>query len=142
MVNADSLNIALIELAEKRIELSGLNYSDESYDDLEEELHDMEDAFVEKYGKYLEKVFEEVHEKYCSDTEVLLPIDYIAKNYTKNGQHPDGKPAYDVSPKEGVWVELDENPTEEAHLVLVPNPARILLMMGNKTQKEVWRAGK
>ncbi|MES2733633.1 MAG: hypothetical protein V4714_17950 [Bacteroidota bacterium] len=142
MVNADSLNIALIELADKRIELSGLNYSDESYDDLEEELHDMEDAFVEKYGKYLEKVFEEVHEKYCSDTEVLLPIAYIAKNYTKNGQLPNGKPAYDVSPKEGVWVELDENPDLEAHLVLVPNPARILLMMGDNKQKEVWRAEK
>jgi hypothetical protein len=142
MIHADSLDNALIALVEKRIQLNELNYSDASYDDLEEELHDMEDSFVDIYGQELEKVLEEVHEKYCSETEVLLPTAYIAKNYVKKGLLPNGKPAYQVSPKEGVWVELDQNPGKEAHLVLVPSPTRILLITGASQATEVWRAGK
>lgn len=141
MINAESLDAALIALVEKRIQLNELNYSDDSYDDMEEELHDMEDAFVDTYGTYLEKVLEDVHEKYCADTDVLLPTAYIAKNYVKKGVLPNGKPAYQVSPKEGVWVDLDENPGKEAHLVLVPNPTRILLIIGSNQAMEVWRAG-
>ncbi len=140
MVNVESLDNALIELVEKRIELNGLNYNEASYDEVEEDLHDMEDAFIEKYGKYMEKVLEEVHEAYCSDTDVLLPIAYIAKKYTRKREQANGKPVYEVEPKEGVWVELNNQPGKEAHLVLVPNPARILLMTGPGNVKEVWRA--
>jgi len=141
MINAESLDNALIALVEKRIQLNELDYSDDSYDDVEEELHDMEDSFVDKYGNYLEKVLENVHEKYCSDTEVLLPTAYIAKNYVKKGLKSNGKPNYEVSPQEGVWVELDASPGKEAHLVLVPSPTRILLMTGANQSTEVWRVG-
>ena len=142
MIDAESLDNALIALVEKRIHLNELNYSDASYDDVEEELHDMEDSFVDIYGQELEKVLEEVHEKYCSETEVLLPTAYIAKNYFKKGLLANGKPAYQVSPKEGVWVELDNDPKKEAHLVLVPSPTRILLITGASQAMEVWRMGK
>ena len=142
MLNAESLDRALIALAEKRIELSQLNYNDESYDELEEELHDMEDTFVDTYGKELEHVLEEIHEKYCPESDVLLPTAYLAKRYIRRNEQVNGRPVYDVAPKEGVWVELDANPGKEAHLVLVPSPARILLTVGTKEQKEVWRAGK
>jgi len=58
MLNAESLDNALIALVEKRIALSKLNYNDDTYDEVEEELHEMEDSFIDKYGKYLEKVLE------------------------------------------------------------------------------------
>ena len=102
----------------------------------------MEDAFVDKYGKYMEKVLEEVHKQYCADTEVLLPTAYIAKHYTRKGQQSNGKPQYEANPEEGVWVDLDANPGQEARLVLVPSPARILLIKGPNQQQEVWREAK
>lgn len=46
----------------------------------------MEDLFVEKYGKDLEIALEVVHEEYCSDSDVLLPIAYVAKKYIKKIQ--------------------------------------------------------
>lgn len=141
MVNAESLDNALIALIEKKNELNALHYADDSYDDLEEALHDLEDSFIEKYGKYLEKALQKVHDEYCSDTDVLLPIAYIAKRYEKVGIHPDGKPIYEVDPKEGVWVEADKYPGKEARLVLVPCPARIILAIG-KNKHEVWKSDK
>jgi hypothetical protein len=139
-MDVKALNQALVALVEKKNQLSTLNYSDSSYDAVEEELHDMEDAFMDKYGKYLEKALEEVHDEYCSDTDVLLPIAYFAQKYIRNGQNTDGSTVYDVSHKEGVWVDADKYPGKEARLVIIPNPARILLMVGPETKQEVWRA--
>jgi len=137
-MDAKVLNQALVALVEKRNELSALNYSDTNYDVLEEQLHEMEDAFIEKYGKYLETALEEVHDEYCSESDVLLPIAYLAKKYTKKGT--DSDVVYDVNHKEGVWVEADKFPKKEARLVIIPNPARILLMVGPDYKQEVWRA--
>lgn len=139
-MDVKALNQALVALVEKKTQLSSLNYDDANYDTVEEELHDMEDDFMDKYGKYLEKALEEVHDEHCSDTDVLLPIAYFAQKYTKKGQKADGSTDYDVSHKEGVWVDADAFPGKEARLVIIPNPARILLMVGPDNKKEVWRA--
>jgi hypothetical protein len=45
-----------------------------------------------------------------------------------------------VSFKEGVWVDADGFPGKEARLVILPNPARIVLMVAPDVRKEVWRA--
>jgi hypothetical protein len=57
-MDAKGLNQALIALVEKKNELSALNYNDTTYDVVEEQLHEMEDAFIDKYGKDLEKALE------------------------------------------------------------------------------------
>lgn len=44
-MDTKSLNLKLAEIAEKRNQLSGMDYSDKQYDDLEEALHDIEDDF-------------------------------------------------------------------------------------------------
>jgi hypothetical protein len=137
-MDAKGLNQALVALVEKKNELSALTYNDTSYDVIEEQLHEMEDAFIDKYGKDLEVALEEVHDEYCSDSDVLLPIAYVAKKYIKKAT--DGNVVYDVNHKEGVWVEADKFPKKEARLVIVPNPARILLMVGPDYKQEVWRA--
>jgi hypothetical protein len=139
-MDAKGLNQALIALVEKKNELSALNYNDTTYDVVEEQLHEMEDAFIDKYGKDLEKALEEVHDEYCSESDVLLPIAYVAKKYIKKGQSTEGAAVYDVNHKEGVWVEADKFPGKEARLVIVPSPARILLMVGPDYKQEVWRA--
>lgn len=132
------LNQALITLVEKKMELGRLSYSDASYDEVEEELHDLEDAFVDKYGGYLESIFEGVHDKYCPDSDVLLPTAYLANKYLKTGQKKDGSFEYDVaSYQEGVVVDSDDY--DIARLVLIPNPMRIVLFAKDGQHREnVW----
>jgi hypothetical protein len=132
-MNIAELNTSLVALIRKKEELSKLSYNDERYDDVEEELHDMEDEFNENYGEYLEEVLEEVHERLCPDSDVLLPTAYLPNNLAALET---GKPG----PKEGVWVDTDEFPNKEARLVLVPNPTRLILSVGTSIQKEVWKA--
>jgi hypothetical protein len=118
-MDAKGLNKALVALVEKKNELSALTYNDTNYDLVEEQLHDMEDTFIDKYGKDLEAA--------------------LAKKYIKKAANGDVE--YDVSHNEGVWVEADKFPKKEARLVIIPNPARILLMVGPNYKQEVWRAG-
>jgi hypothetical protein len=139
-MNAKNLNDALVALVEKKMELSRLNYSAKEYDTVEEELHKMEDDFMEAFGKDLESVLEAVHQEHCSDTEVLEPIAYLARRYEIIGQNADGSAVYEVNHKEGVWVDADKFPGKEARLLLIPNPARIILNVGPKHRQEVWKA--
>ena len=133
------LNQALLAIAEKKNELIKIDYNDEAYDNVEEELHDLEDDFQEKYGDYLEDVLQDLHDKLCPDNDVLLPIAYLAKEYlTAPGDNDEL--AYDVKASEGVLVEVDDYPDQLTRLVLLPNPLRILLQINKQHREEVWRA--
>jgi hypothetical protein len=55
-MNTENLNKQLVALIEKKQALGKLSYNDERYDDIEEELHDLEDDFNEEFGPYLEDV--------------------------------------------------------------------------------------
>ena len=50
------LDKAIQEIALRRNALKKIDYNDPKYDDLEEELHDLEDSLHVKYGDYLEDV--------------------------------------------------------------------------------------
>jgi hypothetical protein len=132
-MDISNLNKALIDILEKRIELSKLKYSDETYDEVEEELHDLEDDFTEEHGEYLEKEIEKVHKKYCSESDILLAVSYLPKVVTKSGE------IYKFKSNEGVLVEMDDPKIEEARLILLPSPVRILLLNNDKLT-EVWKA--
>jgi len=139
-MNIKKFNADLIDLAEKRIKLNLLDYADEQYDEAEDELHNAEDAFLSEFGKYLEDVLDDVHERVCADTDVLIPTAYIAKNYVRKGETLDGDPIYDISSKEGVIVEADKYPNKTSRLVLMPAPARLILTVGGKAKEIVWQA--
>lgn len=140
-MNQKKFNAALIDLAEKRIKLNQLDYADEQYDEAEDDLHNAEDAFLSEFGDYLENVLEEVHEKVCSETDVLIPTAYIAKNYVRKGETLDGDPIYEITTKEGVIVEADKYPDKTSRLVLMPAPARLILTVGGKAKEVVWQLG-
>ena len=132
-MNITELNTSLVSIIRKKEELSKLPYNDKRYDDVEEELHDLEDEFNETYGDYLEEALEEVHERICPDSDVLLPTAYLpSKLLGANGDEP--------VQGEGVWVDTDQYPNKESRLVLVPNPTRLILTVGSTVQKEVWKA--
>jgi hypothetical protein len=130
---------SILEIVERKKKLSKLHYSDDQYDQVEENLHELEDDFIEKYGTYLEKALEEVHAKYCSDNDILLPIAYVANSYEKVGEDEEGNPIYDVNYSQGVFVEVETMPGENTKLVIVPGPLRMVLVSPN-IKEIVWTA--
>ncbi len=114
---------AIIAILEKRLELSQLTYADEKYDDIEEELHDLEDDFNDEYGTELENQLDSIHDQYCPKSDVLLPTAYLAKNFAVDA---DGNVS--ISPEDGVEVEWIKDPANGARLVLVPSPSRFLFI--------------
>ncbi len=134
-MDVKAIDKALQEIIKSRLELLKLDYSNPKYDDLEEKLHDLEDAFQEAYGDELEAAIQDVHDEYCPDTDVLVPVAYIAKAYAVNNKNE-----YSVAPTEGVFVEMDDYPNKETKLVIVPNPVRIILNIGTEKQQVVWTA--
>src|SRR6478736_6439639 len=102
------LDLFLTAIIEKRLQLNGLTYDNKDYDKVEEELHDLEDQFMDSFGDEMEEVLEDIHEKLCPDNDVLLPIAYMAHNYVKSGKNPDGTTAFEVQGKEGVWVDVEK----------------------------------
>ncbi|KYG82831.1 hypothetical protein [Roseivirga echinicomitans] len=139
-MNVEKLNEDFAAIAEKINELDDMDYSDERYDDLEEQLHDLEDAFIEEFGSELEEAIALVHDEFCPDNDVLLPIAYFAKNYVRLQRNKEGQYGYDVEFGEGVPVEVDDFPDQEVKLVLVPGPTRLLVTVGENAKQEAWRA--
>lgn len=131
-INADALNIFLVSIIQKKEELNALDYNDERYDEIEEELHDLEDDFNEEYGDYLEDVLEDVHDKLKSDTDILLPTAYIANSLNVNYIDMRGE-------KEGVWVESDQFSNVDMRLLLIVNPTRFVVLIGDQV-RELWKA--
>ncbi|MCU0446632.1 MAG: hypothetical protein MUE85_17130 [Microscillaceae bacterium] len=139
MTKSEVINRDLVNITEKRMELGRLMYADQDYDVVEEELHQLEDDFVAHFGKYLEPVLQAIHTQYCPHTEVMSPIAYLAKNYIKTGKYENGSAIYDLADfRQGLIV--DSERYEIAHLVIVPNPVRIILTaQAGEVCQEVWR---
>jgi len=130
-----ALDASLQEIIKKRLALQTIDYNNPKYDDVEEELHDAEDAFQDDFGDYLEDQFQNIHDEICPDTDVLHPIAYIAKSYSVSAKNE-----YSVPPTEGVYVEADKYPGKDTKLALVPNPLRVILNIGKDKQIVVWEA--
>ncbi len=139
IMDIKQLDQDLINIALQRNKLSKLDYNDASYDDAEEALHDLEDDFLEKYTDYLEKAFQSVHDEFCPENDVLLPIAYIAKKYIEK-KDDKGNLAFGVGPGEGVMVEVEQYLDRDVRLVLVPAPVRIILVIDQSHSEIVWEA--
>ena len=133
-----ALNSDLIQIIEKKIELAGIDYANEKYDEVEDELHEIEDAFIDTYGDELEEVISKVYKKISPKSDVMLPIAYIAKEYHKI----DIESGVDYKPldEEGVPVDIQGFEDQDTRLVFVPSPVRLLLVINSGTSKEVWKA--
>lgn len=137
-MNVTALNQAVREVVEKRRLLSQMGYDHEQYDDVEEELHDLEDDFLEQYGDYLEKALQKVHDEFCPESDVLLPTAYLPRQYQKETDES-GEEEIKLGDNDGVWVELEDFPGADAKLVMLPDPTRIELLTQAGSQA-VWTA--
>jgi hypothetical protein len=118
-MDVKALDKALQEILKKREELTKLNYNNPKYDDLEEELHNLEDDFQEEYGDYLEEALQNVHDDLFLDNDVLMPIAYLGK---------------------GVPVDVDKLEGKDTKLLLATAPTRIVLTVGKEKQEVLWTA--
>ena len=118
-MDVKALDKALLEILKKREELARLDYNNPKYDDIEEQLHDLEDDLQEEFGGYLEDAFQDVHDELCPDNDVLMPIAYLGK---------------------GVPVEVDKFAGKDTKLILATTPPRIILSIGKDKQEVVWTA--
>jgi hypothetical protein len=118
-MDVKALDKALQEILKKREDLGKIDYNNPKYDDLEEQLHDLEDDFQDKYGDYMEEAFQDIHDKICPDNDVLMPIAYLGK---------------------GVPVETDKYAGKDTKLILATNPPRIVLAVGKDKQDVMWTA--
>jgi hypothetical protein len=139
-MNWETLDQLLTEIVQQRNQLSQLEYSDENYDDLEEQLHDLEDDFNEEYEEVLAPELEKIYTKLKSDTDVLLPTAYLANRYKEMQADAKGIVTYEVSGAQGVPVESDQLGKVDLRIVLVPNPARFVLLVNGNQLKELWKS--
>ena len=137
-MNIEKLNQAFVEIAEKKIELTGFEVQEPQYDAILAQIHELEEGFLETYGSFVEEVLFNVHDEYCPDNDVLLPVAYMASDYLKK---PDQRYTYDVENDQGIRVEADDFPGVSARLVLIPEPTRLILQGEKDEFKEtVWVA--
>jgi hypothetical protein len=139
-MNWEKVDQELTEIVQQRIQLSALEYSDENYDDLEEQLHDLEDDFNENYEEVLAPELEKIYTKLKSDTDVLLPTAYLANHYQEMLPDARGSITYEVSGEQGVPIESDKLGKVDMRIVLIPNPARFVLLVNGKQLKELWKS--
>lgn len=139
-MNWDKLDQELTEIVVKRIQLSGMNYSDEAYDDLEEVLHDLEDDFNEAYEGVFEKELDKIYSVLKSDTDVLLPTAYVANHYKELQADIRGIVSYEVTGLEGVPIDSEQFGSQDVRIVLIPNPARFVMLINGNPLKDLWRS--
>jgi hypothetical protein len=141
-MNYKRLNSDLVDLIEMRNELNELNFADDAYDDLEDEIHEFEDTFNDRYGEELEHVLDRIHETLCPDVEVLLPTAYLAKEYFASEVEED---AFEVGPDAGILVETvlkdAKGKPMDARLTFLPNPFRVVMLTRDDI-KTLWSAEK
>lgn len=118
-MDINALDKALQEIVRKREELGKIDYNNPKYDELEEQLHDLEDSFQDKYGEYVEGALKQIHDEHCPDNDILMPIAYLGK---------------------GVFVDADKFPGKDTRLILAPSPTRIVLSIGKDKDQVVWTA--
>ncbi|SHN32236.1 hypothetical protein SAMN04488057_12014 [Cyclobacterium lianum] len=136
----DKLDEELSRIVELRIRLSEITYADPDYDEIEEQLHDLEDTLNEKYGDLLEEKLAEIYATLSSDNDVLLPSAYLANKYIPMQPDARGVVTYDVQGMEGVPVESEQFDGQDVRIALVPNPVRFVMVINGRSLKDLWRS--
>lgn len=139
-MNWEKVDQELTKIVQQRNQLSALEYSDENYDDIEEQLHDSEDDFNENYEEVLAPELEKIYSKLKSDSDVLLPTAYLANYYQEMLPDAKGSITYAVSGAQGVPIESDQLGKVDLRIVLIPNPIRFVLLINGNQLKELWKS--
>ena len=130
-MDIQELDKELTQIAELR--------SEKKSENPEGKLKSLEQKFLDSYGTLLEDALKDVHDEICPDDKVLPVSSYLADCYIDTGNKRDGLKVFEVESDQGVDVGVDDYPGEETKLVIIPNPCRIMLLVGESDREELWR---
>ena len=130
------LDKSLSDILVLRTKLTKLSYSDEAYDEVEDELHDLEDELVDEYGDALEEIVGDIVVELKSDSDVLLPTAYLPQLFEGGGKRPE------LGDDPGVTIDIEDYLDQgvDIRLVLIPQPAMFVLVVNYEIVKEMWKA--
>lgn len=128
-----SISSAMVEIIELQQELSSANLTSAAAEDRQQVLASLMKCFNQDYYYPLKEVLDDIYDEYSPDYEALMPANYIAKEY----MHVDGQ--WSVAKAAGVAMHIDEFDAQaEPKLVLLPNPARLVLMTTTEADRILW----
>ncbi len=134
-----NLDRDLNQIAELRSSINDPK-NEASHQDLKQTLSSLEKKFLDTYGHYLEEAIKDVHDEVCPDDQVAPLTSYLAGSYIDTGNRRGGMKVFEVENNEGVGVGVDDYPGKDTKLVILPNPCRIMLIVGDTEREELWRA--
>ncbi len=136
------VNKQILELIKLNEKLENISYSDPKYDELEDQVHEMQDTINAKHGKFFDKIIADVYKQLGSKDDLLNLTDYLAKTYLVSGaKNPDGSLKFDEVP--GDCITITARPAAlqgknlEGKIYLKPNPLRLGFAIG-KHERIVW----
>jgi hypothetical protein len=141
-MNFNDVNAKILQLIELNEKLSEISYSDARYDELEDEVYNLQDRLNEQYGKYFDAVLADIYKQLHSNDDLLNFTDYIARTYLISGEkNPDGSLKFDGVPDETPLIVIKPEALKgkkvEGRIYLKPNPLRIGFAIGEH-ERIVW----
>lgn len=130
------------ELIEIRNELYQTEYNSTKYDELEEDMADLEDEIMEEFGDKLDEVIEAITHSIAPDTDPAHPMAYLAKSYTPSEFVPG---EFEINTNDGIRLNStlkDENGKPmKGRLIWLPAPAR-LVFTSSSDIRVLWTSDK
>ncbi len=135
---------AVNESLDAIVELRNRLYNERSQKqkhEIDKELRVMEANFLNQHGDVLHEVMLDVQDEYFSDSDMAPIMHYVAQQYRVVGNNNWGN-EYQTDPNDGVPVTIDDFPDKSTHLVIIPNPLRVVLHIDSITSHLVWTSQK
>ena len=130
-----TFNQDLHELVEIKVKEGSPNRFKEHLVNVKKVWDQMASKFNKKYSRNMENIMFEIYDELCPDDEIKPISEYLADHYVEE------LGIYDAPFDEGVVVHLDDYSFEVGRIVLLPDPARIVLQNPETFHREIlWQA--
>lgn len=139
-MNYQAINEALNQIVELRNERYAAKNQTKRHQ-IDKKLQLQEAEFLSQYGDVLHEVMLDVQDEYFSDSDMEPILNYLADRYRVIGKNDWGDD-YQTDPVAGSSVAIDDFPRKDTHLVIVPNPLRIVLHIDSLQSRIVWTSQK
>jgi flagellar hook-associated protein FlgK len=141
-MNFNDLNKKIETIIDLNIQLSAMDYSNPSYDEFEDNIHDLQDEINDKFGDDFDLILDELYEKFNITDETMFLADYIAGKYEAIEANKFGK-QFLADVETAAIVEID-NPKLAGKKVntaiyIKPNPLSIIMSISG-LERVMWTA--
>ena len=139
-MNYQAVNEALDEIVQLRNDRYQAKSQTKRHQ-IDKKLQLKEAQFLSQYGDTLHEVMLDIQDEYFSDSDMDPILYYLAERYRIIGKNDWGN-EYQTDPEAGRSVAIDDFPRKDTHLVIVPNPLRVVLHIDSLQSRTVWTSQK